>query len=335
MALSAKNRAEIIALIGSEVDFERSGISGRIVRDATACPRQGELTDREYGALMAHISANMVRYVVFSYITPIAWVGRDDLIILVDRKFSATTSQHQKMVVEAFDKVSHLMSEPQAEAPVQEAPKASQYAELTEDELIELADDLAHLTKADKTLVAVVEALKARRDATVPARRRISEYLRQQAITQAEYEKKIKSTFEYERKSARKPEDVISAVHTDEWVNTAALRLSDLQRLVTPLIRDTQAEFFEEQQARLDAWKKTAEYAKLPEKQKALMKCAAEGHIEHGYRGWRGQESCCQDVHGSTMSSFTKKNHIVVSRPKVGLRHDRHMLMLKKPEAQQ
>jgi hypothetical protein len=260
-------------------------------------------------------------------------VGRDDLIILVDRKFTATTSQHQKMVVEAFDKVSSLMPEPQAEAPVQEAPKASQYAELTEDELIELADDLAHLTKADKTLVAVVEALKARRDATAPARRRIGEYLRQQGITQAKYEADLASPHEYTRKNARKPEDVISSVHTDEWVNTAALRLSDLQRLVTPLVRDTKSEFFEEQQARLEAWKRTAEYAKLPEKQRALMKCTAEGHIEHGYRGWRGTEKCCQDVHGSTMSSFTKKHHIVGSRPKVGLRHDRHLLMLKKADA--
>lgn len=212
-------------------------------------------------------------------------------------------------------------------------PKLSQYAELTEDELIELADDVAHLIKADKRLLAIIGALKARRDVTAPARRRVGEYLRQQGITQAEYEADLKSESEYTRKNARKPEDILATVHTDSWAPTAALRLSDLQRLVTPLVRDTKAEFFAEQQARLEAWKRTPEYAKLPEKQQRLLPCVAEGHIERNYRGWRsvgGSNSCCGNAHAATISSLVSKP-ITASRPKAGFRYEREVLMLADP----
>jgi hypothetical protein len=423
MALSAKNRAETVELIGYEADFERSGISGRIIRDATACPRQGEMPQDAHKLLLKKIGQGLVRYVVFSYTTPIAWVLTEGLVTMPEIKYSATTSQHQKMVRDAFgDRVNsgHLApfdaDEEDSEVPValseneeiilrrmrdeygteytyclgggmpldgekfaprdqvepliakglvQEdypmgakltdagrahldkiAPVASkqaqvsQYAELTEDELIELASDLGDRVYASGTagegrrasleLVAVVGALKARREVTAPARRRIGEYLRQQGIVQAQYEKDISSTSDYARKHARQPEEAIHYIHSDEWVPTATLRLSDLQRLVTPVVRDTKAEFFAEQEDRLEEWKQAAEYKKLPEKQKAVLECVVKGHIVYSYRGWKGDHECCRDIHGATMNSLTSKRHIVTTRSRTGVVRDSKYLMLKR-----
>lgn len=41
-------------------------------------------------------------YVVYSYGTPIAWVTEDDVKVIPDVGFSATTSQHQYMVAAAW-----------------------------------------------------------------------------------------------------------------------------------------------------------------------------------------------------------------------------------------
>jgi hypothetical protein len=440
MALSAKNRAEIVDLIGYEADFERSGISGRIVRDATACPRQGELTKAEYADLMDAISHNDVRYVVFSYFTPIAWVHRShDGVTMMTRTFSATTSQHQKMIVEAFGKglVNTGKHAPQGEAPVvlseneeiilrrmrdedgtecailfssnaiadkpykfaprdqvggleikglvsyvhpehnddrpavgvqltdkgrkhldkiqsvkePEAPKTSQYVELTEDELIELASDLGDRVYASGTagegrrasleLVAVVGALKARREATAPARRRIGEYLRQQGIVEAQYEKDISSDSNYAKRNAKPVQDILDELRADKYAKKAMLRLTDLRKLVTPLVRDTKAEFEAEQQRRLELWQAKG----LPEKQAVLLECISKGHMtvsthtgrsySGGSKGMWHEERCqkCQRPDGRTLEALRRKD-VFGTIPPLGYTTGGRMetLMLKDPE---
>ncbi|WP_189062236.1 hypothetical protein [Longimycelium tulufanense] len=39
-----------------------------------------------------------IAYVVYSYQTPIGWVLHDGSVLLVDQKFSVTTSRHQTLV---------------------------------------------------------------------------------------------------------------------------------------------------------------------------------------------------------------------------------------------
>lgn len=425
MALSAKNRAEIVQLIADEMDFERSGISGRIVRDATACPRQGELTQSEYQGLMEEIGSNLVRYVVFSYTTPIAWVGRDDdSVTLVERKFSVTTSSHQKMIVEAYgeDRVNtrspqpkgtgavslseneeiilrrmrdedgteyrmvmggEVLLEDQKAAPkdqvepliakgllefdaprsarltdagrahldkiqpvVTEQAQVSQYSELTEDELIELADDLgdavlASERRATQELVAIIRSLKSRRDATAPARRRIGEYLRQQGIVEAKYEKDIRSDSDYAKRNAKPVPEVLDELRSDTYAGIAKLRFSDLRMLVTPVVRDTKAEFEAEQQRRLELW----QAEELPEKQAAVLECLAKGHITyhsrtHSYSGdstgtWTEPERCqkCQRPDGRTLEALRRKKvfmRLTGIGSNVGGRSER--LMLADPE---
>jgi len=226
-------------------------------------------------------------------------------------------------------------------------PKVSQYTELTEDELIELASDLgsrlgetwSQLAQRGITdeLVAVVGALKVRREASAPARRRVGEYLRQQAMVQAKYDTDMQGS-DYAQKRAKKPEQLLAHISEDEWVPSATLLLADLQRLATPLVRDTKAEFFEEQEARLAAWLETDEYKKLTDKQKVILPCIAKGHIKHSYRGWRGEaDGCtCREIHGTTMNAFVEKqrNRMYTSRTKPGFHHDNQRMMLLAPKPQ-
>lgn len=425
MALSAKNRAEIVDLIAREADFERSSISGRIVRDATACPRQGELTDAEYQALMGEIAANLVRHIVFSFITPIAWVGRDDRVTLVDRKFSSTTSQHQKMVREAFgglvEPLSLQKARDEAEVQLSEneeiilrrmrdedgteytvvmtgayhmvklqktAPRdqvepliakglvkldefksavltdkgrahldkiqpvvtkevqVPQYSDLTEDELIDLAENKVQELEEGpngfvtwdiaQELKAILGALKKRREATVPARIRIGEYLRQQQIAEKQYEQDINSGSDYARRHAKAPQDILDEIRSDEYARKAALRLGDLRMLVSPLVRDAKAEFYAEQQRRLERWMQ-GEGAKLPEKQRVLLSCIAQGHLtkyrsSSDYGGKRGCPTCARPD-GRTLNALLRKEHIVSVRPGLGgAIHTSYTLMLKAPQ---
>lgn len=45
---------------------------------------------------------NDARYVVWSYVTPIAWVTRDGLFVIPAVKYSPTTSNHQGLVRQAW-----------------------------------------------------------------------------------------------------------------------------------------------------------------------------------------------------------------------------------------
>lgn len=215
---------------------------------------------------------------------------------------------------------------------------ADQYAELTEDELIGLAFDLSLAVLASERreteqLVAVVTALKARRDGSKENRDRIAEYLRHVQIKQDKYDKDMASTSNYTQRNARKPEDVVDSIREDEWTRGAVLRLTDIQRLVTPVVRDTKTEYFEQQAAWLEEWKTRAEYQKLPDKQKAVLECAALGHVSESYRGWRGdQDETCRSIHQSTMNSLLGKKIFTGSRPRSGGGiHHTSYLTIKRP----
>lgn len=340
MALNQQNRAEAVSLMRRTVDFERSGISGRMSQQDSQ-PRKGDLPHDVYKKLIADIREHGNVYIVFSYTTPIAWVNPGGLVILPEIRYSTTTSRHQKMVREAYGderiNVRGISSAPK--------PNTSQYAELTEDELIELATQKAE-SGSTSELAAVLGALKIRREVSAPSRARIAEYLRQQAIVQAEHDADVIAQ-EKNKAEGRKfygtpkkaPEDVLDEVRADEYAKTARLRLADLQRLVTPVVRDTKAEFYAEQEDRLQQWVGSK---RVTEKQAALLPCIAAGHISShrssgGYSGdhtgtWNDGTRCqtCQRPDGRIMRALLDKN-VITTRPSLGWNHPSAM-MLKKPE---
>lgn len=221
-------------------------------------------------------------------------------------------------------------------------PVAAQFSELTEDELIALASDLGErladtwgqMAQRDRTqeLIAVVQALKIRRDVTAPARRRVGEYLRQVVIQET------KSVYLGSGKGPdgssygpRPAEDLIDYKREDEYVGRAELRISDLRWIAPTLVRDTKADFYEEQERRL-AILMQHEGAKLPEKQQALLPCIVKGHITRsGYtHSYSGDKSCCGRVDGRTVTALVKKSFIGY-RVEIGRVNNGSTLMIKKP----
>lgn len=201
--------------------------------------------------------------------------------------------------------------------------KAAQYAELTEDELIDLLAETArtyaeHLTGGPADMAAIAVALKARRDGSKENRDRIAEYLRHVQLKQDKYDKDMASTSDYSRRNARKPVEVIDSIREDEWTGGANLRLVDLQRLVTPVVRDTRTEYFEQQAAWLAEWKTRKAYQQLPDKQKAILECAALGRVVESYQGWSCSAPECGRIHQGTMNSLLKKKIFTGSRSRPG-----------------
>lgn len=193
-----------------------------------------------------------------------------------------------------------------------------QYAELGEDDLIALLHDLC-LGSAPEEVANVALALKARREATGPARKRIGEYLRQQLMYEA-------------TQTHREPRDELDSVRADQYAKAASLRLTDLRQVVEVRVWDSKAAFFRVQESRLAQWLESDEYKKLPPKQQALLPCVAKGHIERGYSDWRGTKDCCHAIHGATMNSLISKRHIVIPLAKVGFGHGHSILMLAEPK---
>lgn len=209
--------------------------------------------------------------------------------------------------------------------------------------MIELASELAsdlteirsEMVRRDKTeeLVAVVRALKVRRDIAAPARRRVGEYLRQVAIQETRHVYVGRNNGPDGSSYGPRPmEDVIDNKREDDYASRATLRLSDLRRLVPPLVRDTEREFYDEQERRLTLLMQ-GEGAKIPEKQQALLPCIAKGHITKGRHShsYDGTQGCCALVDGRTINALAKKSFIG-SRMKSGHVHNDSVLMFKKPE---
>ena len=74
-------------------DFDTHGaLKGRNVRSCTAWDA-GRLTGPDYEAFT--VDASAIRYVVWSYATPIAWCTLSGRWHKVEQKFSMTTSHHQ------------------------------------------------------------------------------------------------------------------------------------------------------------------------------------------------------------------------------------------------
>lgn len=214
-------------------------------------------------------------------------------------------------------------------------PSAAQYSELGEDDLIEMAvqltdalfgDDSESGWEADprvfQDLDAVLRSLKARRDATAPARRRIGEYLRHLDLNDREYER---TNGRYT--SAREPKDILDELRADEYAAVARLRATDLVQVVEPLVRDSKHEFEMNQATILSS----LEDIKLPEKQAALLPCIAKGHIvRHDSGGYSGERGCtCHLPDGRTVNALMNKD-FVGTRRGLGYR-PRHTLMLVRP----
>lgn len=88
------NQSEAMERIANRQPFQANSLSGGYVN---YMPDRGRLGD-EYERLAADFKTGA--YVVFSYITPIAWFGANGWYV-VDQKFSRTTSKTQNYVKRA------------------------------------------------------------------------------------------------------------------------------------------------------------------------------------------------------------------------------------------
>lgn len=223
--------------------------------------------------------------------------------------------------------------------------EARQYSELTEDEMVAMLAEMAEvyaeqLVGIPAEMAKIALALKARHDATAPARRSVGEYLRQKQIQEDRYREDLRKQEEAQAEGRRyygtpkKPEDVVDQVRTDEYAGTGVLKISELRQVVAPLVRDSKAQFYAIQEERLAVWQTRG----LPEKQAALLKCIAEGHITaHSSGSYSGRnlgfdaDRCvCARPDGRTMGALIKKG-VVGVRSGLGF-NSLSTLMLKKPE---
>lgn len=196
--------------------------------------------------------------------------------------------------------------------------EARKYAELSEDDLIDMLAGMAetfagHLKGIPADMAALSLALKARRDATAPARRRIGEYLRHQAILAANYRRDTaEGVSDYTRRNAEEPKDVLSEVRTDEYANTARLRVSDLVKVMEPTVRDSKHEFYMQQATLLSGLDSDS----LPDKQAALLPCIAKGHLSHhGSGSYSGKSGCtCARPDGRTVNALLNKDFIGIRK---------------------
>lgn len=233
--------------------------------------------------------------------------------------------------------------------PVVRKPLGSQYAELGEDDLINLAaQKLDNLFGDDpeagweaspdvfRDLEGILRSLKARREDSAPAYARIGEYLRQQGIAEAKYQADLAN--EFARKSAREPNQDLDEVRYDPYTPAAVLRLSDLQRVVVPTVRDTKAEFFAEQERRLEILLERYQRT-MPEKQQNILRCISQGHYSYS-SGWGGGSrynhsapgsghDCGDRGNGNTFNALMNRK-LTTSRSRIGV-HDSTTLMLAKP----
>lgn len=223
-------------------------------------------------------------------------------------------------VVDLTDKGrAHLdQIQPVAKQETTPATLAAQYFELSEDDLIGLLAEMT-LGKADVEVQALVLALRARRDASAQSRRRIGEYLRQQAIVQVKYDRDMASDSDYSKRNAKEPKSELDSVRADAYAGTARLLLADIQRIVEPVVRDTETEFYAEQATRLSIWLESKE---VSEKQAALLPCIAQGHITTFGNSYTGksrsfdeQPCTCVRPDGRTVNALKKKGVITFRAP--------------------
>jgi len=204
-----------------------------------------------------------------------------------------------------------------------------QYSELGEDDLIKLLADMTDSVPAD--VAAVILALKNRREASVPARRRIGEYLRHQGIVEQQYRQDTaEGVSDYTRRHATAPKEVVDEIRADEYAGTAMLRLDDLKLVVEPIVRDSEHEFYMRQATLLNG----LDTHKLPERQAALLPCIAQGHLaKYSNSGdYHGKKGCtCARPDGRTVNALVKRDFIGTRR---GLGYNpTYTLMLIRPKS--
>lgn len=193
-----------------------------------------------------------------------------------------------------------------------------QFSNLTEDELIEMAVKVVEKWGDPAgRLVSIILALKARRQESAQARASIAEYLRQ---------------LDFQEERFGGADDLLATVHSDPYQDEASLRLSDLRTVIPPSGRDTEAEFFAEQERRLHVLMQH-EGAKLPEAQRVLLECVSKSHIRSSRYDprYKGEIGCICDR--ATPESIDA----LIRRPFMDFLvtpgHPRTIfLMLKKPE---
>lgn len=211
----------------------------------------------------------------------------------------------------------------------------NEFAELSQDELIDLAADLADLIlefpeaanpAQVKRLAEAVVTLQDRQKIMAPARARIGEYLRQKQMAHVSQEKNKSYTRSKSEKVMAEPmSNILDDVREDMYAKRANLLFSDVALFAPVTVRDTKAEFMAVQQKRLAY---VLEHNKLSEKQIAVLEEVAEGNVSYSSYGglhWRGKR-----LDGRTFDSLKKRGLIdTVSAP--GFDRDSHYC-IKRPK---
>jgi hypothetical protein len=99
MAMGSANRAIIINRISERMAFAVASMSGVAGGHNIYGNKLPEPHKAEYAAALR---SGEIRYTVFSYSTPIAWVLTDGTKVMPDVKYSTTTSNHQGIAREAL-----------------------------------------------------------------------------------------------------------------------------------------------------------------------------------------------------------------------------------------
>jgi hypothetical protein len=94
-----KGRTLLHKALTEHLPFKTSGaLRGDIHPLPHSVPPLGELDREEADAFRLDAESVGITYVVWSYVTPIAWVRKDGTVYRVQQRFSRTTSKHQGML---------------------------------------------------------------------------------------------------------------------------------------------------------------------------------------------------------------------------------------------
>ena len=94
--ISTRDAAKISKAIRNGENFQCHGsLSGEV---AGAYVYTGKMPKTEAENLRHLVECDEVAYVVYSYVTPIAYILRDGEYIVPDARYSVTTSKHQSTI---------------------------------------------------------------------------------------------------------------------------------------------------------------------------------------------------------------------------------------------
>lgn len=97
MRLGIKTKQAIQDAVDDQKEFKIGNISGESCKVGNMS-QYGRLNEPYRGQLQGLFKARLVRFIIYSYGTPIAWVTQHGTWIVPEVNYSPTTSHHQSVV---------------------------------------------------------------------------------------------------------------------------------------------------------------------------------------------------------------------------------------------